>query len=186
MNMIRELLQNAYVKIRTIFLEKTNVDNVDKEFEEFLGCYKEYKYRCDEIMDLLFSPKVRSYIIEDKDATDCLISIIASRSNELRNFYFNEQTIGNIIKHDRLTLPLWQSKFYPNKIKLFSEEWFLQALTTRRNTTAVIEVICKEIEKNPDNIELQITLKEGVLTYFHYLKKDFLGNIEIISILMKK
>ena len=103
--MIRELLQNAYVKIRTIFLEKTNVDNVDKEFEEFLGCYKEYKYRCDEIMDLLFSPKVRNYIIEDKDATDCLISIIASRSNELRNFYFNEQTIGNIIKHDRLTLP---------------------------------------------------------------------------------
>ena len=184
--MIRELLQNAYVKIRTIFLEKTNVDNVDKEFEEFLGCYKEYKYRCDEIMDLLFSPKVRNYIIEDKDATDCLISIIASRSNELRNFYFNEQTIGNIIKHDRLTLPLWQSKFYPNKIKLFSEEWFLQALTTRRNTTAVIEVICKEIEKNPDNIELQITLKEGVLTYFHYLKKDFLGNIESISILMKK
>lgn len=184
--MIRELLQNAYVKIRTIFLKKTNVDNVDKEFEEFLGCYKEYKYRCDEIIDLLFSPKVRNYIIEDKDATDCLISIIASRSNELRNFYFNEQTIGNIIKHDRLTLPLWQSKFYPNKIKLFSEEWFLQALTTRRNTTAVVEVIREEIEKNPDNIELQITLKEGVLTYFHYLKKDFLGSIEIISILMKK
>ena len=47
-------------------------------------------------------------------------------------------------------------------------------------------MICKEIEKNPDNIELQNTLKEGVLTYFHYLKKDFLGNVEIISILMKK
>lgn len=187
--MVKELLQAVYVKIKMTLFKKKNVDNMnnmDKELVEFLSCYKEYKYRCDEIMGLLFSPKVRNYIIEDKDATDCLISIISSGSNELRNFYFNEQTIGEIIKHDRLTIPLWQSKFYPNKIKLFSEEWFLQALTTRRNTTAVIEVIREEIEKNLDNIELQTTLKEGVLTYFSYLKKDFQENIESISILMKK
>lgn len=153
----------------------------------FKAFRKKYEDRLDEdeVIKFLLNDKIRNYIIENDDY-DFLASIASANNDELRIFYFNEQTIPYIVQCDKFSQVLYRSNFYPNKIKLLDNVVFLSFLTLKHNTRNAVEHITKEIKEQRNNLELVNTLKDGLYKLMDYLQLDFSNNIKHISVFMEQ
>lgn len=153
-------------------------------FKDFRKKY-ENRVNEEEAINLLLDDKIRNYIIENDDC-DFLASIASSSNDELRLFYFNEQTIPHIIQLGKFPGVLFRSDFFPNKIKLFDHDLFLKSLTLGNNTHLVASHINKEFRKQSDYSDVTRVLKNGLYKFMHYLQQDFINEIKNISIFMKE
>jgi len=155
-----------------------------QKFEDFKKKY-ETKLENDEVINILLDNEIKDYIINNDDGS-FLAKIICSSNDELRKFYFNEQTIPYIIEQKKFGLALFRNDFFPNKIKMFNDDNFLKYIILENYTSSVILNIKEEIKKQPDNLYLLNTLKKGLYKFIDYLKQDLKNNIKDIFIFMEE
>lgn len=120
-----------------------------------LDLIENYKYKLNEedVIKFLLDTKIRNYLIENK----CFefIALIASTPNDqLRNFFFNDETIPLMHKFQNFYLALCNGSFYPNKIELLKNKAFLESLKISKNTYDIMLNIEKEIAINQENNQI--------------------------------
>ena len=154
--------------------------------EEFKKFSQKYKTRIDEeeVINMLLDDQVRNYIIEN-DNNDFLACIASANSDKLREFYFNEKCITSMINLDIFKKVLYKSDFYPNKIKLFDNEFFFRTLTLEDNIQYTVKQIIYEMENNSSNVKLINSLQSCLYKIMSYLKLNFKNNIKSIISFMK-
>ncbi len=151
-----------------------------------LDLIENYKYKLNEedVIKFLLDTKIRNYLIENK----CFefIALIASTPNDqLRNFFFNDETIPLMHKFQNFYLALCNGSFYPNKIELLKNKAFLESLKISKNTYDIMLNIEKEIAINQENNQITKKLEEGIYNYINYLSIDLKTNAKKIALLLE-
>ena len=136
--------------------------------------------------------KTISFLLNDdiklniiKNEISLLSEIASCNSDTLRNYYFQEDTLDYLILNNDFYNVLLQGDFYPNKIKLFYNDFMFSYLLKSNCTDSFMWEI-RTIISHTDDLSVHSILKDICIRYIQYLSINFENNIEIICSFMRE
>ena len=141
-----------------------------------------------ELEIFLLNNKVKEYIFHNDG--DKILGLIANLpSDKIRDFYFNEDEVNRLISLDKFQYNvLYLDNYYPNKIKLLKQSYFLESLTKRKYFLGMtLEYLIGEINSNNELKDLDISLKYiDVIELMEYYLKDIGAYLDILPLAFDK
>lgn len=141
-----------------------------------------------QLEDFLLNNKVKEYIFHND--RDKILGLIANLpSDKIRDFYFNEEDVNRLISLDKFQYNvLYLDNYYPNKIKLLKQPYFLESLIKRKYFLGMtLEYLIEEINSNNELKDLDISLKyKDVVQLMEYYLKNISAYLDILPSAFEK